>query len=56
MGRTALSDQLRMVIMRHKRIGYNLTVVRQSACIVTIAASFDCTPLDRASDSMLILT
>ena len=28
------SDQLRKIIMRYKRIGYNLNVMRQSACVV----------------------
>ena len=44
----------------HKRIGYNLNVMRQSACKVinpitadTFAALFNYTPVDRASDSMM---
>ena len=32
MGRTDFSDQLRKIIIRHKRIGYDLNVMRQSAC------------------------
>ena len=28
------SDQFRKIIMRYKRIGYNLNVMRQSACLV----------------------
>ena len=28
------SDQLKKVIMRYKRIGYNMNVMRQSACLV----------------------
>ena len=46
--------------MRFKRIGYNLNVMRQSACLdinpITVdgyAALFTCTPVDRASDSMM---
>ena len=46
--------------MRYKRIGYNLNVMRQSACLVInpikvdgYAALFNCTPVDRASDSMI---
>ena len=46
--------------MRYKRISYNLNVMRQSACLVInpitvdgYAALFDCTPVDRASDSMM---
>ena len=44
----------------HKRIGYTLNVMRQSACYVInpvtadiFAALFNCTPVDRASDSMM---
>ena len=52
--------QFRKVIMRYKRIGDNLNVMRQSACLViniimvdSFAAPFDCTPVDRASYSMM---
>ena len=34
MGRTHFSDQFRKIIIRHKRIGYDLNVMRQSACLV----------------------
>ena len=54
---TDFSDQFRKNIMRYKRIGY-LNIMRQSACLVinTItvdyySALFNCTPVDRASDS-----
>ena len=59
---TDFSDQFRENIMRNKRIGYNLNVMRQSACLVIkpimvdgYAALFNCTPVDRdrASDSMI---
>ena len=33
---TDFSDQFRKIIMRHKRIGYNLNVMQQSACLVII--------------------
>ena len=49
---TDFSDQFRKNIMRYKRIGYNLNVMRQSACLVinpiTIdgyAALFNCSGL-----------
>ena len=49
--------------MRYKRIGYNLIVMRQSICLVInpitvdgYAALFDCTPVARASDSMMAPT
>ena len=51
------SDQFRKVILRYKRIVYNLNVTRQYACVVinlitvdNFAALFNCTPVDRASD------
>ena len=57
------SDQFRKIIMRYKRIGYNLNVMRQSACLVInqitvddYATLFNCTPVDRASDSMMAPT
>ena len=60
---TDFSDQFRKVIMRNKRIGYNLNVMQQSACLVInpikvdgFAALFNCTPVDRASDSMMAPT
>ena len=34
MGRADFSDQFRKIIIRHKRIGYNLNVKRQYACLV----------------------
>ena len=63
MGRTDFSDQLRKIIIRHKRIGYDLNVMRQSACLVInpitvdkFAALFNSTSVDRASDSMMAPT
>ena len=62
-GMTDFSDQFRKIIMRNKRIGYNVNVMRQSACLVinpitvdSYAALFNCTPVDRASDSMMAPT
>ena len=49
------------IIKRYRPIGYNINVMRQSACLVfnpiTVdyyAAFFKCTPVGRASDSMLV--
>ena len=63
MGRTDFSDQFRKIIISHKRIGYDLNVMRQSACLVinpikvcSFTALFNCTPVDRASDSMMAPT
>ena len=59
MGITDFADQIRKIIIRHKRIGYDLNVMQHSACLVinpfmdnNFAAIFNCTPVDRASDSM----
>ena len=63
MGRTDFSDQFRNIIIRHKRSGYDLNVMRQYACLVinpitvdNFAVLFNCTPVDRASDSMMAPT
>ena len=55
--------QFRKLITRYRRIGYNLNVMRQSACLVFnpikvdhYAAIFNCTPVGRASDSMMTPT
>ena len=57
------SFQFRKIITRYRRIGYNLNVMRQSACLVfnpimvdNYAAFFNCTPLGRTSDSMMAPT
>ena len=62
-GMTDFSDQFSKIIMRCKRIGYNLNVMRQSACLVInpitvdgYAALFNCPQVDRASDSMMAPT
>ena len=34
MQNVGFSDQFRKIIMRYKRIGYNLNVMRQAACLV----------------------
>ena len=50
-------DISRKIIMRYKRIGYNVNVMRQSACLVinpitvdSFASLSNCTPVGRASD------
>ena len=60
---TNFSNQFRKVEMRYKPIGYNLNVMRQPACLVInpitvdgFDALFNCTPLDWASDSMMVPT
>ena len=60
---TDFFDRFRKNIMRYKRIGYNLNVMRQCACLVVnpitvddCAALFNCTPVDRASNSIMTPT
>ena len=55
--------QFKIIITRYRRIGYIFKVMRQSACLVFnpimvdyYAAFFDCTPVVRASDSMMAPT
>ena len=62
-GRVDFSDQFRKIIVRYKRIGYNINIMRQSACLVfnpitvnNFASLFNCTPVGRASDSMMAPT
>ena len=59
MDRTDFADQFQKLIIRHKR-GYGFNVILQSACLVinpiavyNFAALFNCTQVDRASDSMI---
>ena len=49
--------------VRYKRIGYNINIMRQSACLVfnaitvnNFASFFNCTPVGRASDSVMAPT
>ena len=60
LGRIDFSDQLRKIILRYKRIGYNLNLMRRSACLVfnpitvdNYALLFNCTPVDRVTDCMM---
>ena len=62
-GRADFFDQFRKIIVRYKRIGYNINIMRQSACLVfnpitvnNFASLFNCTPVGRASDSMMAPT
>ena len=62
-GRADFSDQFKKIIVRYKGIGYNINIMRQSACLVfnpitvnNFASLFNCTPVGRASDSMMALT
>ena len=62
-GRADFSDQFRTIIVRYKRIGCNINITRQSACLVfnpitvnNFASLLNCTPVGRVSDSMMAPT
>ena len=62
-GRADFSDQFRKNSVRYKRIGYNINIMRQSACLVfnlitvnNFASLFNCTPVGQASDSVMAPT
>ena len=58
-GKPNFSDQFKMMVKRYIRVGYNLDVMRQSACLVlnpiTVYRNgflFNCTTVGQDSDSM----
>ena len=62
-GRADFSDQFRKIIICYKHIGYNINIMRQSACLVfnpitvyKFASLFNSTPVGWASDSMMAPT
>ena len=62
-GKPYFSDRFKKIIKRYIRVGYNLEVMRQSACLalnpITVCGRgflFGCTTLGQASDSMTALT
>ena len=62
-GRAEFSDQFRKIIICYKRIGYSINKMQQSACLVVtpimvnnFASLFNCTPVGRASDSVMAPT
>ena len=59
-GKTEFSDEFKKIIMRYKRIGNNVDVMRQSVCLLVnpitvnnFAVLFNCTPVGRGSNSMV---
>ena len=63
MGRTDYFISFEKIIIPHKRIGYDLNVMRPSTFLVInpitvddFAALYNCAPVDRASVSMMVLT
>ena len=62
-GGAGFSGRFGGIIVRYKHIGYNIIIMRQSACLVYgpvavggFASLFGCTPVGRASDSMMVPT
>ena len=62
-GRADFTDQFKKIIVRYKRIGYNINIMRQSACLVfnpitvnNFSSLFNCTPVGRESHSMMAPT
>ena len=62
-GKPNFSDQFKKIVKRYIRVGYNLDIIRQSACLVVNPITvysygflFNCTTVGRASDSMTALT
>ena len=62
-GGVDFSDQFGEIIVRYKRVGCGVNIMRQSACLVfnpitvnNFASLFNCTPVGRASDSMMAPT
>ena len=63
MDRADFSIQFKTIIASYKRVGYNLNVMRQSACLVSnpitfnnYVSLFNSTPVGRASYSMMVPT
>ena len=59
-GKPNFSERLKKIIKRYKVLGYNISAIKQSACIVfdpiTVnhyAFLFNCTPVARGSNSMM---
>ena len=61
MSRYEFSYHFKKIIVRCKKIGYNIHVLRQTACLVVnlikvndFAYLFDCTTVGRASNQMTV--
>ena len=53
-GRADFSDQFKKIIVRYKRIGYSINI--SMITVKSFASLFNCTPVGRASDSMMAPT
>ena len=62
-GSNNFSAQFIKIISHYKKIGYNINVLQHTACLVVnpitvgnFAFLFNCTPVGRTSDSMMVPT
>ena len=62
-GSNNFSAQFIRIISHYKKIGYNINVLQQTSCLVVnpitvgnFAYLFNCTPVGRTSDSMMVPT
>ena len=62
-GSNGFSAQFIKIISHYKKIGYNINELQQTACLVVgpilvgnFAFHFNCTPVGRTSDSMMVPT
>ena len=62
-GSNNFSAQFIKIISHYKKISYNINVLQQTACLVVnpitdgnFAFPFNCTPVGRTSDSMMVPT
>ena len=62
-GSNNFSAQFIKIISHYKKIGYNINVLQQTACLVVnpitvgnFAFLFNCTPVGQTSDSMMVRT
>ena len=62
-GSNNFSAQFIKIISHYKKIGYNINVLQQTAClavnpitVANFAFRFNCTPVGRTSNSMMVLT
>ena len=58
-----LNSNVCLIITHYKKIGYNINVLQQTSCLVVnpitvdnFAFLFNCTPVGRTSDSMMVQT
>ena len=62
-GKPYFRDQFKKIVKRYIRVGYNLDIMRQSACLplnpitaYSYGFLFNCTTVGQASDSLTALT